>query len=450
MNSESDFEQQTRERDFGMRVVLVGVAIFSGSHFLAASSFPWTELLLLTLVCLYGEWRSVKLPGYGFLNPGEGFYLATACLYGPLPGGLLAFLLGVLGDLRKQKRAGVVLFNMGWALATFSLAAVAYQGFGLVGAGLAYVLVAGVLQAHGERIFSGLELRETYRHQGKEMLLVAPAVFLFAYLTMVLFALRPVAILLLLLPLELLVTYVHTRELSQELQQTLKELELAQAELVATGRKAALGVMAAGIAHEINNPLAAAVTNVHMLKMMTREKAAKPSLDLLDKSIARCQSIVGRMLKYSREGQAGGVPCDLEETVADAVLFCGRKFGQGGVTLSIELDEVGSVLGDPTELVQIVSNLISNAHDAESSLVEVTASLEGEWVSLQVSDDGVGIPEDKAVQIFEPFFTTKAVGSGTGLGLSIAQGLARGMGGDLKLLQSQPGRTEFELKLRAV
>jgi len=448
MQSDNTNDLNTQARNFALKVVFVGVSVLSASYYLAPHRIAAFEIGLLCLVCLFGEWRSVKLKGYGFLNPGEGFYLAASCLYGPMVGAIMAFALGLFGDVRKGKRTSVVLFNMGWGLTTFGLVGIAYPRVGLLGAGLVYVVVAGFLQAHGEKHFAQLSLRATVRHQLEEILLVAPATLLFAYLTMALFSIRSEAVLLLVMPLELIVVYVKTRELSQQLQATLTELELTQAELVATGRKAALGVMAAGIAHEINNPLAAAVTNVHMLKMLVTSPTAKPSLALLEKSVDRCQGIVGRMLKYSRQTASGGVPCDLADMVADATLFCGRKFAEPGPTLEVHLGACPQVLADPTELVQLLANLLANAHDAGPSLVSVRAECHRERVFLRVQDNGSGIPQELRDKIFDPFFTTKAVGSGTGLGLSIAQGFARGFGGELSLEETSQRGTVFLVTLR--
>lgn len=436
-----------RSRKLGFSVGALGLVVYAICVALVPSHPVVHELILLGVLSVYAEWRSVRLPVYGFLNPGEGFYVAAACLYGPLPGGLLACLLGLVADLRIAKPPAIVIFNFGWALTTFSLVGAIFPTVGWVGAAVLYLLVARTLQAVGQRTFFDLDLKHTARQQLREAILVAPASLLFCYLAVVLLALNPLAVLALAMPLELVFTYVRTRELSKDLKGALKELELAQAELVATGRQAALGVMAAGIAHEINNPLAAAKTNTHLLRMVAQTDTAGPALDLLEKSLDRCQNIVSRMVKYSRKPREAGQVLDVGEVLEDAVLFSGRSWGDQGVRLDVALGDLPAVKGDPTELVQIFSNLLANAHDAGSTVVEVRGVADQGRVAITVTDDGSGVPAAAVDSIFEPFFTTKDVGSGTGLGLSIAQGLARSYGGDLKLRSSQPGGTVFELLL---
>ena len=437
-----------REQQFGARVASLGVVVFLATLCTGPSVWNWKGLTLLLVLCLYGEMRAVKLPGYGIFNPGEAFYTAAACLYGPAPGALLAMLVGLGNDLRRGKKTPIVIFNVGWAFTTFGIVGLLYSKYGLFAAGLGYVATAGSLQAFGEHHFSYLPLSQTSRHQLKEMSILGPSAFLFAFLTMELFSLQSPVVFLLVLPMELAVSFVKTRELSRELKTALRDLENTQAELVATGRKAALGVMSAGVAHEINNPLAAAVTNIHMIKVINRDKKLKPAVELLEKSVERCQTIVSRMLKYSRQSTTGGIPCRLSQIVEDGVLFCGRSFTDVGTRLEMNIAHDTTVLADPTELVQIVSNLLSNAHDAGASVVTLDQKQEGSWVVLRVTDDGHGISPQVAEKIFDPFFTTKEVGSGTGLGLSIAQGLARGFGGDLMLKHTKSGATCFEVKLK--
>lgn len=404
------------------------------------------DMLLLAFLALYAEWRAVRLPVYGYLNPGEGFYLAAACLYGPLAGGLLALFLGLFADLRLRKAGYLVLYNAGWALTTFGLVGAVFPVTGWIGAALLYLLVARGLQALGQRTFFLLSSEQVVRRQLKEASLMAPSSLGFCYLSVVFLGMKSFAVLILLFPLELISTYVRTRELSQELQQTLQELALTQAQLVATGRQASLGVMAAGIAHELNNPLAAASTSLHLVKSVGLPEAVRPGFTLLETAMGRCQDIVGRMIKYSRKPGMGEQTCQVAEVIGDAVVFSGNDFVEQ-VELKLELGELPRVQSDPAELVQVFSNLLSNARNAGATSVTVRGSHSDGVVSLEVSDNGSGIESELRDQIFEPFFTTREVGAGTGLGLSIAQGLARGHGGELSLASSVPGSTVFELRL---
>jgi signal transduction histidine kinase len=428
-------------------MAIAGVLIYCLCAAIVPHQFDGLELTYLALLAIYGELRSVRLPVFGFLNAGEGFYLAAACLQGPLVGGALAATLGLLADLRVGKPVPILAFNFGWALAVFGLAGAVYPAAGWVAVALVYVVLARTLQAVGQRTFFGLTLVQTSRKQVREALLIAPASLGFCYLAVLLLELNPLASLTLVLPLELVYSYVRTRELSTDLGQALKDLELAQTELVASGRRVAVGVMAAGIAHEINNPLAAAQTNLHMLDMQVTEDSARPSLKLLGEAIDRCQSVAGRMLKYSSESQACEKVSQVSEVLDDAVLLCGRPFNDGLVKLEISLEGHPKVTADPVELVQILTNLLTNACDSGSTVVRIEGRSQTDAVTITVSDDGTGIAEDIRTQIFEPFFTTKPVGSGTGLGLSIAKNLARGCGGDLVLVTSRPGLTVFELSL---
>lgn len=441
-------DSEPRQRWFAFGVVVLGVAIQGIAGLFSQHAIVGWQVGLLALMALYGELKSVRLPGYGELNVGEGFYFVAACLHGPLVGGLMSALLGYLQDRRRGKPRVVTIFNLGWSLATFGLAGLAYQSLGWWGAGLSYLLAAGTLQGFGESIFMDLPLGATFRHQSREVLLVAPAIAFVSVLCVLLLGISPWGLILLVFPLELVSSYLNTRELHRQLTAVHRELALAQAELVAQGRQAALGVMAAGISHEINNPLAAAMTNLHLLKLLGKDPKLKPALGLLEQALGRCQTIVERMLKYSRAPGGTEASCLPAEVMEDTLLFSGRAFDSTEIVVAEALGSLPAVLADPAELVQILTNLVNNAHDAGATRIEVSSEQEGDAVHLLVRDNGGGIPEAIRAQIFEPFFTTKAVGSGTGLGLSVSQGLARGCGGNLSLASSTSEGTVFRVSLR--
>jgi signal transduction histidine kinase len=432
---------------FARTVVVLGIIIQLLAALLGDQPALSPQISLLALMAYYGERRAVRLPGYGDVNVGEGFYFVAACLHGPLVGGLLSASLGYLHDKRRGKRAVVTLFNLGWSFATFGLVGAAFQLGGWGAAGVAFVIAAGTLQAFGESRFLELPLSQTLRHQAREVLLVAPAIAFVSALCVLLLGISPWGVVLLAFPLELVSSYLTTRELHRQLSAAHQELAQTQAELVAQGRQAALGVMAAGISHEINNPLAAARTSLHLLKILGKDPKLKAPMDLLEQAIARCQNIVERMLKYSRAPGGVSASCSAAEVMEDTLLFAGRVFDQTEIVVSPDLNQLSPVSADPAELVQILSNLVNNAHDAGAARIEILAEQEGQTAHLLVRDNGEGIPAELRASIFEPFFTTKAVGSGTGLGLAVAQGLARGCGGNLSLERSGPGETVFRLSL---
>jgi signal transduction histidine kinase len=442
-------DSDQRQRRFARTVLILGVVISALAASLAEHHLVAWQIGLLALMALYGEWKAVRLPGYGDVNIGEGFCFVAACLHGPLAGGAMAALLGLYHDRRRGKRPVVTLFNVGWSFSTFGLTGLAYCYLGWWAAGAAYLLTAGVLQALGESHFLDLPLETTFRHQFREALLVAPAIAFVSWLSVLLLGISPWGVILLTFPLELVSSYLKTRELHRQLSQAHQELARTQAELVAQGRQAALGVMAAGISHEINNPLAAAMTNLHLLKLLGRDPKLKAPLHLMEQALLRCSHIVERMLKYSRAPGGDGAACHPAEVMEDTLLFAGRTFEGTEISISPGLRELPKVSADPAELVQILSNLVNNAYDAGASRIEILAEQEGQTVHLLVLDNGQGIPASLQDTIFEPFFTTKAVGSGTGLGLSVAQGLARGCGGNLSLARSFPGETVFRLSLPA-
>lgn len=429
-------------RILALGVVTVIVAFLGGQH-----RAPDLLFLLLAGLAFYGELRAVKIPGFGLFNAGEGVHLAVACLYGPAAGGLFAALLGLAADRSRGRQPEVTTFNLGWALTTFSAVGISFQTGGYAAAALAFVFTAALLQSFGEQHFSGVPLHSALRHQVQGMVLVAPAslgiVFLIGGLQQ-----NPWSVILLAFPLELVNALARLRKAHEELSNAYRQLETTQAELVATGRQAALGVMAAGIAHEINNPLGAAMTYLYLVKNSLSSEKAEANAVKIEKALARCQKVVAQMLKYSRRPAGGEAHCDPFSVIEDALMFSGRKLADV-VQLEEEMAALPNVGMDPAEMVQVVTNLLTNAYDATQGQgpIEVRAELKGGRIVLTVSDGGPGVPQELQSQIFEPFFTTKSVGSGTGLGLSISQSLARGAGGDLKLRHSKPGSTVFALEL---
>jgi signal transduction histidine kinase len=230
-------------------------------------------------------------------------------------------------------------------------------------------------------------------------------------------------------------------------------LRAGRESLVRSQRLAGVGSLAAGVAHEIGNPLAAVRGYVEML-LSKGDKPLDPALekDMLERVLAetlRIHRIVKELLVYSREpqGKEEAVPVDVRKVV-DAAASLVRAQGRAR-DLAIEIDlpaGLPAVLGSEGPLVQVLLNLLLNATDAAKERIDVTAVARGERVILAVSDDGPGVPEAQRAQIFDPFFTTKDPGEGTGLGLSVSVSIVESLGGTLRLAESPHG-ARFEIDL---
>ena len=239
-----------------------------------------------------------------------------------------------------------------------------------------------------------------------------------------------------------------------ELERRSTELKLAQKELVRSERLGAMGRMVSGIAHEINNPLAAILATAEII-----EKAEKNpnTLELVYNIIAqveRCRRLVRRMLEFVREQPMERIPININDVVQGSVDLLRHRVRLSGIGLRLHSGETSAVVdGDYGQLQQVVLNLLENAiHSLEQQdgerTISVAVSVSGDRVKIDVVDNGEGVQEELRDQIFEPFFTTKEVGVGTGLGLSIAYGIIAAHQGALELLPSRNSRgAHFRISL---
>jgi len=206
--------------------------------------------------------------------------------------------------------------------------------------------------------------------------------------------------------------------------------------LIETEKMAAVGQLAGGVAHEINNPLGGILAFAQLMKRDSgRTEADKESLDLIEESALRCKRIVESLLKFSRHSKPDDRRnFDLSKCVEDAtVLFKAQLKANPKVKLEMNLSrELPKLFGDPAQLSQVVLNLLQNGlyalPEAEGEL-RVDTGREGDRCFFAVSDSGTGIEEKHLPRIFEPSFTTKPPGEGTGLGLSIAYRIVQDHGG---------------------
>ena len=233
-----------------------------------------------------------------------------------------------------------------------------------------------------------------------------------------------------------------------------------QEQLARSRRLATIGQLAAGVAHEINNPLAAVTTcaeatlrdlrSAPETARLAEERGWDYYLEEIVRQALRCKHITRGLLDLARRQRARREPVDLNHIVEHTARVFGERGREAGASVSVTLDpEVGEVATDEVMVRQVLDNLLSNALDAvgQGGAVEVTTALDGGRVCVEVRDDGPGIPPDVLPRVFDPFFTTKEPGRGTGLGLAISLTFAESIGGALTA-ESKPGAgTRFRLWL---
>lgn len=245
-------------------------------------------------------------------------------------------------------------------------------------------------------------------------------------------------------------------QLEVKVDERTKELARTQEQLVQAEKLATIGTLAGGVAHEINNPLTAVLTNAQILKM-TAASDDLESIELIEEGAKRCQTIIQKLLKYARKvpSEAAEEMVDLVKVVRSAVSMVSYQMTQDNIAIELETHPVPGVRGVGNEIEQVVTNLVLNARDAirdmgrEGRIGIRTYEKKGA-ACLEVEDNGKGIEKENLKKIFDPFFTTKDVGKGTGLGLAVSYSILEKHGCKVQV-ESEPGKgTTFRLRFPAV
>ncbi len=240
-----------------------------------------------------------------------------------------------------------------------------------------------------------------------------------------------------------------------------KQLEEARAASIQSSKLAALGEMAGGVAHEINNPLAIIQGKANQLLKAVKNGDINPELfatqlEKISATSERIAKIVRGLRAFSRNAERDPfVPAQLGRVFDDTLSLCVERFRNQGVRVEVgEIPEL-TLSCRPAQISQVLLNLLNNAYDAMDRLpekwVRLEAKVNGESITISVTDAGLGIPAPVAEKLMQPFFTTKELGRGTGLGLSISKGIVEEHGGRLFLdLSCQNTRFVAELPLKRV
>lgn len=243
-------------------------------------------------------------------------------------------------------------------------------------------------------------------------------------------------------------------QLAAQVEERTRELQQTQVQLSRSQRLAAMGDLAAGMAHEMNNPLAAVLGNVQLMLMdLPQEDPSRRMLGTVHQQAQRIASIVRELQLLSEKQQLGRLPLDLHRMLQRELEARGAELSQVGVRVDCRFHpgEV-KVLGDTQALCDVFGRLLGNALNAmrdrpERNLVLSTQVVEAELVRVELRDTGRGIAREHLERIFNPFFTTKPVGVGTGLGLSVCHGIITALGGEISV-RSEVGRgTTFSVTL---
>ena len=235
------------------------------------------------------------------------------------------------------------------------------------------------------------------------------------------------------------------------LEETIKRLREKQAQLVEAEKLALVGKLAAGIAHEINNPLTSVLTFSNlMLEQCPPDDPRCARLRLMARETERARNIVRQLLNFGRETVIKPEKINVNQPVTEIADSLVAQEAFKGIELDLKLgDDLPEVYADPAQIGQVVLNLLLNAIHAITppGRIEVSTRPAGKQVELVFSDTGKGIPEEHLHKIFDPFFTTKDASKGTGLGLAVTYGIIKKHGGDIEVASTEGRGTTFTVRL---
>ncbi len=224
-------------------------------------------------------------------------------------------------------------------------------------------------------------------------------------------------------------------------------------------KMASIGRLSAGVAHEINNPLAIINEKAGLIKDLftfRQEYAGDTRLigliDSIISSVDRCATITRQLLNFARNIQVSVQKVNLKQIVTDVLEFQTKEAGYRSLTITVDIaDDIPEFVSDRGKLQQVFINLVNNAFAAmkDGGTLEIKSRMgtDGRTIVTTVSDNGCGIPQENIKRIFEPFFTTKSGSGGTGLGLSITYGLVKEIGGEIDISSTVDKGTTFSITL---
>jgi PAS domain S-box-containing protein len=238
----------------------------------------------------------------------------------------------------------------------------------------------------------------------------------------------------------------------------ISERKNLQYQLMRTEKLASIGELAAGVAHEINNPLAGILGYAQFILEQVEKKGLNEFtakiysqyLSYIEREAQRCKTIVQNLLRFSRADRAEHTSLDINTVVEDTLVFTKHQLEMHKISLIKNLEPtLPEIRGNTHQLQQVLTNLVINARQAmpEGGTLTISTRFNAETVEVEIKDTGCGIPEENLNKIFDPFFTTRKAGEGTGLGLSVSYGIVKEHGGQLTVKSKVGEGTTFLVSL---
>jgi len=254
--------------------------------------------------------------------------------------------------------------------------------------------------------------------------------------------------------------FIMSNKLVRLLAKIDREKQMMDEQIVETGKLASVGELAAGIAHEINNPVAIMVEEAGWIEDLLEEEEFqegknlqefKRALKQINTQGKRCKEITHKLLSFARKTDARTQEVNLNEMIEELVAISAQRAKYSNVTITTDFQEdLPPLKLSLSEMQQVVLNLINNALDAmekDGGEINITSQIEGDHIVIGVDDNGPGIAAANLSRIFDPFYTTKPVGKGTGLGLSICYGIIKKLGGEIVVRSTKGEGTRFRVRI---
>lgn len=254
---------------------------------------------------------------------------------------------------------------------------------------------------------------------------------------------------------QIVIANVELQSSNEQLTNTIARLQHTQAQLVQSEKMASLGILSAGVGHEINNPLnfikgglTALTAHLHSQNKEI-EAEVKPFIDIIHEGVSRASAIVKGLSQFSRQSSQLDEECDVHKILDNCIIILAGKLKHKVVLEKNYMESLPTVRGNEGQLHQVFLNILANAEQAigQKGTICITTSVDQNSIKISISDTGMGISPENLSKISDPFFTTKAPGEGTGLGLSIAYKIIDEHKGKINVYSTVAKGTEFVLLL---